>query len=88
MRMLLPDTIYKRIPRFWMFLGLLFLFLGAMAGPDYDLFPLYLGAGFLCIGRSLWIYQARWKYFLKNEVKNMRSTQVIDHSKTDPPGSD
>ena len=79
--MLLPDNIYKRIPLWWMVLGILFLFLGAIVGSGYTLFPLYIGAGFLCIARSLWIYQARWKYFRKNEFRTMSSTQIIDHSK-------
>ena len=66
-----------------MMLGILFLFLGAISGTEYELFPIYLGVGFLCIGRSLWIYQARWKYFLKNDVKTMRSTQIIDRAELD-----
>ena len=81
--MLLPDNVYKRIPLWWMVLGILFLFLGAIVGSGYTLFPLYIGAGFLCIARSLWIYQARWKYFLKNDVKTMHATQVIDRKKLD-----
>jgi len=82
--MLLPDNIYQKIPRFWMVLGIMFVMLALVTGPSYDLFPIYLGVGFLCIGRSLWIYQARWKYFLKNEVKSMRSTQIIDRAKVEP----
>ena len=66
-----------------MLLGILFLFLGALSGTGYVLFPIYLGAGFLCIGRSLWIYQARWKYFLKHDVKTMRASQAIDRNKAD-----
>jgi hypothetical protein len=76
--MLVPDTVYARIPLLWMVLGILFMFLGAIVGTAYTLFPLYIGAGFLCIARSLSIYQARWKYFRKNELRKMRSTQTID----------
>ena len=79
--MLLPDNIYRRIPLYWMVLGILFLFLGAIVGTSYTLFPLYIGAGFLCIARSLWIYQARWKYFRRNEFRTMSSTQIIDRAK-------
>ena len=82
--MLLPDSIYRRIPLFWMTLGILFLFLGFAAGPQYAQFPLYLGVGLLCIARALWIYQARWKYFRRNQIETMRSTQIIDHSKEPP----
>mgnify|MGYP001824701826 CR=1 FL=1 len=78
---LLPDNIYKRLPLFWMELRILFQILGAIVGSGYTLFPLYIGAGFLCIARSLWIYQARWKYFRRNEFRTMSSTQIIDHSK-------
>jgi hypothetical protein len=76
--MLVPDTVYKRIPLLWMVLGILLMFLSAIVGTAYTLFPLYIGAGFLCIARSLSIYQARWKYFRKNELRKMRSTQTID----------
>lgn len=82
--MLLPDPIYRRIPLFWMTLGILFLFLGLITGKEYSQFPLYLGVGFLCIARALWIYQARWKFFRKNEIKTMKSTQIIDRSKLPP----
>ena len=82
--MLLPDPIYRRIPLFWMTLGILFLFLGLISGTDYAQFPLYLGVGFLCIARALWIYQARWKFFRKNEIRTMKSTQIIDRAKLPP----
>jgi len=82
--MLLPDPIYRRIPLFWMTLGILFLFLGLITGKEYSQFPLYLGVGFLCIARALWIYQARWKFFRKNEIKTMKSTQIIDRAKLPP----
>jgi hypothetical protein len=82
--MLLPQSIYRRIPLFWMTLGILFLFLGLIAGRQYAQFPLYLGVGLLCIARALWIYQARWKYFRRNEIETMRSTQIIDRPKEPP----
>ena len=82
--MLLPDPIYRRIPLFWMTLGILFLFLGLITGKEYAQFPLYLGVGFLCIARALWIYQARWKFFRKNEIKTMKSTQIIDRANLPP----
>lgn len=83
--MLLPDNIYKRIPQYWMLAGVLFLFFGLMAGKTYALFPAYIGFGVLCIVRSIWIYQARWKHHHKNEMKILRSTQIIDHSKIKRP---
>jgi hypothetical protein len=59
-----------------MALGILCLMLGAMAGRDVSYFPFYMGCGFLCIGRSLWIYQARWKYFRKHKINIGRTTSV------------
>ena len=85
--MLLPDPIYRRIPLFWMTLGILFLFLGLITGSEYERFPLYLGVGSLCIARALWIYQARWKYFRRNEIRMMKSTQIIDRAKLPQNGS-
>lgn len=79
--MLLSDRVYKRIPQFWFLIGALFLLLGLSAGPDVSLFPAYLLFGFLSIARSVWIYQARWRYHNKNQVSVMRSTMIIDHAK-------
>jgi len=78
--MLLPDNIYRRIPQYWILAGVLFLFFGLIAGRTYSLFPVYMGFGALSIARGIWIYQARWKHHHKNEMKMLRSTQIIDHS--------
>jgi len=79
--MLLPDNIYKRVPQFWMLGGILFLFFGFSAGSDFALFPAYMFFGLVCIARSVWIYQARWQSYRRNEMRILRSTQIIDHSK-------
>jgi hypothetical protein len=84
--MLLPDNIYRRIPQYWMLIGIAFVLLGLVAGSSYTLFPAYLGFGTLCIGRSVWIYQARWKHHHRNEMKILRSTQIIDRSQLDQSG--
>ena len=55
--MLLPDWIYSRIPHIWLFIGLLFLFIGLMAGSDFRLFYAYLLLGLVCLLRALYIYQ-------------------------------
>ena len=83
--MLLPDNIYRRIPHYWMLIGIAFLLLGLIAGSSYTMFPAYVGFGILCIGRGLWIYQARWKHHHRNEMKILRSTQIIDRSRMDEP---
>ena len=59
--------------------------LGLIAGSSYTMFPAYVGFGILCIGRGLWIYQARWKHHHRNEMKILRSTQIIDRSRMDEP---
>ncbi len=79
--MLLSDRVYKRIPQFWALIGVLFLFLGMSAGAEVSFFPAYLALGVSCIARSIWIYQARWRYHNKNQVSIMRSTMIIDHKK-------
>ncbi len=79
--MLLSDRMYKRIPQFWFLIGVLFLFLGMSAGAEVSFFAAYLVLGVLCIARSIWIYQARWRYHNKNQVSIMRSTMIIDHKK-------
>lgn len=82
--MLLSDRVYRRVPQYWMLIGIAFLLLGLIVGSSYALFPAYLGFGILCIGRSVWIYQARWKHHHKNEMKILRSTQVIDRPTAAP----
>ena len=79
--MLLPDGIYKRIPLLWMTGGIMFLLLGLGAGPEVDFFAAYLFLGAVCVTRAVWIYQARWKYFRRNEFRTMSSTQIIDRAK-------
>ncbi len=79
--MLVSDRIYRRIPQFWLVIGVLFLLLGMSAGAEVVFFPAYLALGLLCIARSIWIYQARWRYHNKNRVSIMRSTMIIDHEK-------
>ena len=81
--MLLPDNVYRRVPLYWMLAGILLLLFGLIAGTSYELFPAYMGFGLLCVGRSVWIYQARWKHHNKNEMKILRSTQIIDRNKLD-----
>ena len=76
--MLVSDSVYKRIPQFWMLIGILFLLFGASAGTEVDFLPAYLVLGVLCVARSVWIYQARWQYHRKNQVSIMHSTMIID----------
>ena len=77
--MLLPDGIYRRIPQFWILIGLLFLFFGLSGGSELAFLPAYLMFGFFAIMRGIWIYQARWKFHRRNKVAILKSTQIIKH---------
>jgi hypothetical protein len=84
--MLLSDGVYKRVPLFWMIAGLLFLFLGLSGGKELEFFFAYILFAVICIGRSIWIYQARWKRHKRNEVSFARDTLVIKHPISDDKG--
>jgi hypothetical protein len=77
--MLLPENIYKRIPQFWLLIGLLFLFLGLTGGNELAFLPAYVMFGLFAIMRGIWIYQSRWKFHRRNKVAILRSTQIIKH---------
>ena len=50
--MLVPDWLYSRIPHIWLSIGLLFLVIGLVAGPDFRLFYAYLLLGLVCLFRA------------------------------------
>lgn len=77
--MLLSENVYKRVPLFWMIVGLLFLFFGWSGETNMQFSLAYLAIAVLCIGRSVWIYQARWKFYRRNQVSIVRDTMVIKH---------
>ena len=78
--MLLPDHIYRRIPHFWLLMGILFLVFGLMAGPDFRFFAAYMLLGVVSIGRSLWLYQARQRVARRSEVSVLSATQRMDRN--------
>lgn len=59
--MWLPTPIYKRVPQFWLLLGLLFMSSGTYLGFDYELSFLYFYVGFACSSWSLWIFVQRYR---------------------------
>lgn len=79
--MLVPDWLYARVPQIWTALGLLFLFIGLAAGPDFRLFYAYLLIGLVCLFRALYIYQARRRFHRRNRVAFLNETQVIDRAR-------
>jgi hypothetical protein len=78
--MLLSDGAYKWLPRFWILIGSLFLFFGLSAGTEVGFFYAYLLLGVLCIGRGIWIYQARWNVSRRNRVSMAREPTVVRRS--------
>ena len=57
--MWLPTSIYKRVPQFWLLLGLLFMSCGTYLGSDFSLSFIYFGVGLVCCGWSLWVFATR-----------------------------
>jgi hypothetical protein len=76
--MLLPDHIYRRVPFFWMLMGILSIVLGILARPDLPRVGAYVLLGFVSIGRSLWLYQARQRVARHGEVTVLTETQKLD----------
>lgn len=76
--MLLPDHIYRRMPLFWTIMGVLFLVFGLMAGPDFRFFSGYMLLGLICLGRSVWLYQARLRVARRSEVTVLSETQRME----------
>ncbi|MDH3757088.1 MAG: hypothetical protein OES93_04525 [Gammaproteobacteria bacterium] len=79
--MLVPDWIYSRVPQIWLSIGLLFLFIGLTAGPDFRYFYAYLLLSVVCLSRALFIYQCRRQFHRRKRVAFLNETQVIDHAK-------
>ena len=76
--MLLPDHLYRRLPLFWMIMGVLLLVFGLMAGPDFRYFSACMLLGPVCIGRSIWLYQARQRVARRPEVSVLTETQKME----------
>jgi hypothetical protein len=76
--MLVSDRFYNRIPRIWLFMGTLFLFLGLATGPDFHYFYAYLSLGTICMARAFLIYQYRRKISRRNRITVLTKTQKIE----------
>ena len=57
--MWLPTPIYKRVPQFWLLLGLLFMSTGTYLGFEFSLSFVYFGVGLGCIAWSMWVFSKR-----------------------------
>jgi hypothetical protein len=76
--MLLPDSLYRRIPQIWMLMGVFFIIFALMAGPDFRFFGVYLLLGFASIVRSFWVQAARRRIARGREVTVLTETQKLD----------
>ncbi len=76
--MLLPDRIYRRIPHFWLMMGVLFIIFGLMAGPDFKYFSAYMLLGLVSIVRSIWLFQVRQRVTRRSEVSVLTATQRME----------
>ena len=79
--MLVPDWLYSRIPHIWLSIGLVFLLIALVAGPHFRLFYVYLLLGVICLGRALYIYQARRRFHRRNRIAFLHETQVIHRNR-------
>jgi O-antigen/teichoic acid export membrane protein len=80
--MLVSDSVYQRIPKIWLSIGIVFLLLAFIAGPDFEFFYAYLLLSAACIARSLQIYYYRQKYKRRRRIAILTETQEIHHKKT------
>jgi hypothetical protein len=76
--MIVSDRVYYTIPRFWLFIGILFLLLGLAAGPDFRFFYPCLMLSAICIARSFQIYQYRRRMSRRNRIVVLTETQKIE----------
>lgn len=76
--MVVSDSVYYRIPKFWLVIGLVFLVLGLIAGPDYRLFWGHMLLGGLCIARSWHISYQRRQVNRRRHIAVLTKTQKLE----------
>lgn len=60
--MWLPESIYERLPQFWLLLGLLFMSSGLYLGFEYWMTKFYFGSGIVSCLWSGWVFTMRLKH--------------------------
>lgn len=75
--MVVSDGFYYRIPKFWLTIGLAFLLLGLVAGPEYRFFWAHMLLGALSIGRSWQISNQRRKINRRRRTAVLTQTQRL-----------
>ncbi len=57
--MKLPASVYKRLPQFWLLLGVLFIVTGVLLGTEYPVTYIYFALGVACVFWSFCIVALR-----------------------------
>jgi hypothetical protein len=73
--MLLPESVYNRIPQIWILMGLMFFACGLYLGFEYKMVFAYLGMGAVSVLRGIWIYNAR------SEVQKQRHQDNLQEAR-------
>ena len=76
--MVVSDGVYYRIPKFWLLVGIAFVVLGLIAGPDYKWFWVHMVLGAFCMGRSWQISYQRRKVNRRRNITVLSKTQKIE----------
>lgn len=75
--MRLPESVYKRLPQFWLLLGVLFIVTGVFLGTDYPVTYIYFALGVACVFWSFCIVALRQR---KPEYSWTEPASVADQS--------
>jgi len=80
--MLLPDSLYRRVPHFWLLMGCFLIFYSLVAWPDPRYFFGCLFLGIVSIARASWLFQARRRVVRRAEVTVLTATQKLERNRT------
>ena len=73
--MLLPESVYNRIPQIWILMGLMFFACGLYLGFEYKMVFAYLGMGAVSVLRGIWIYNARSEVQKQRHLDNLQEAR-------------
>ena len=73
--MLLPESVYNRIPQIWILMGLMFFTCGLYLGFEYKMIFAYLGMGAVSVLRGIWIYNARSEVQKQRHLDNLQEAR-------------
>ena len=79
--MLLPESLYRRVPHFWLLMGFFLIFYSLVAWPDVRYFLGYLVLGLISVARAFWVFQARKRVVRRAEVTVLTATQKIERNR-------